>query len=298
MQVRNHVNVEKVGLLVDTVNLELLISHRHDRMFPCGNLYAVATSQQTPTDPMATQRGDASPLVLFFFLLGTVALATVTPFVESYTGPIVVCVDVDSTNQTTVPCQRPVGHVQRVQQTWWLPLSATVVNGFIVSYGPLLPYLLLAMQLYNGTVDSGHGAQWGIVVVTWVSMSLLRILVFVCVHPYNYYFSDHIFLLNCLLAQIQMSLAMTRRSQLKSACIEELLAALMVPIILFEAFFTSLLYHTLEASWLALIASSLLFQSVFLHWESRLESARSSPMAGTQQLIGPGSPDCHCPNGR
>ena len=171
-------------------------------------------------------------------------------------------------------CQRPLAHAVVVEQTWWLPWVARGVNDVIVSSGPLLPYLLLATQLFTGTVEKVHNGtdcpSWLLVLLIWVFLTTLRIIVFICVHPYNFYFSDHIFLLNSVLAQIEMSLAMTLSRQetdkAEDCCkdlwilVERLLAYLMISLMLFEAFITSWLYHTVLASWLALAASSLLFQ--------------------------------------
>ena len=193
-------------------------------------------------------------------------------------------------NVTETPCQRPIGHAV-VEQTWWLPQVAFYVNKLISSTGPLLPYLLLAVQVLTGTVGRVNSNIFGdrgphlAVILYWAIMTALRIGTFIILHPYNYYFSDHIFLLNSMMAQIEMSLFMTFqfqdpdsrwfRLELASGCT-------LVLLILFEAFITSWLYHTLLASWVAWLVSTLVFQGMAGFWMYKTAKPESAGFLKTK----------------
>ena len=124
-------------------------------------------------------------------------------------------------------------------------------------------------------------------------MTGLRIVIFICVHPYNYYFSDHIFLLSSMVAQIQMSLAMTLQRRESNAgsdaelwfSVEYLLASVMLVFILFEAFITSWLYHTLLASWLAMLVSLITFQPMVYRWVLILQKATVPRTESSRKLM-------------
>ena len=83
------------------------------------------------------------------------------------------------------------------------------VNDLMCDSGPLLPYLLLVTQLCTETVEQvakefGQRCPCRRVV--------LALILFILVRPYNELFSDHIVLLNSMLAHIRMPpLAMTLR---------------------------------------------------------------------------------------
>ena len=186
-----------------------------------------------------------------------------------------------------------------LEQTWWLPRASVTVDGWIADYGPLLPYLLLVTQLYTETVEQaaeefGQWCPcpcWCVALAWWILMTLVRLVIFCLVRPYNEFFSDHIFLLNCMLAQIQMSLAMTscRRDWSSEAewwfYLEVLVAAPLVILIFFEAFMTSWLYHTLFASCMALLASSATFQATAFIWMRLLRSTAGQETDHSKKLI-------------
>ncbi|CAE7806063.1 hypothetical protein AK812_SmicGene49116 [Symbiodinium microadriaticum] len=210
------------------------------------------------------------------FLLLVVVLSCATVFPDILEGlgigALMQCVSSESTRNAVFPCRRPIRHAV-VQETWWLPKVSTRINDLMAEDGPLLPYLLLVMQLYTSTVEKSAPKSawwcpwWCVVVVCWAAMTAVRMVIFLCVHPYNFYFSDHIFLLNSMMAQIQMSLAMTiyrRESCPGPECwyfLEVTLAWALVFLTLVEAFMTAWLYHTCFASWLALLVSTIIFQS-------------------------------------
>ncbi|CAE7612959.1 unnamed protein product [Symbiodinium natans] len=224
---------------------------------------------------------------------------TLEPLVEFLRGgPLIQCLGTVNDHQSEFPCQRPVGHAV-LEQTWWLPRASVTVDGWIADYGPLLPYLLLVTQLYTETVEQaaeefGQWCPcpcWCVALAWWILMTLVRLVIFCLVRPYNEFFSDHIFLLNCMLAQIQMSLAMTscRRDWSSEAewwfYLEVLVAAPLVILIFFEAFMTSWLYHTLFASCMALLASSATFQATAFIWMRLLRSTAGQETDHSKKLI-------------
>ena len=243
------------------------------------------------------------PLLLLVaaLLVATLLVATVFPYLRFLGGSSMQCMQGGPRNHSEFTCQRPIGHAT-VEQTWWLPRVADQVNGVISSEGPMLPYLLLVIQICTGTVEQtdadlctwcGSGSWLLFALMWWLSLTGLRIVIFICVHPYNYYFSDHIFLLSSMVAQIQMSLAMTLQRQESNAgsdtqlwfSLECLLASVMLVFILFEAFITSWLYHTLLASWLALLASLVCFQLMTYMWVRILQRAPALKTEGSRKLM-------------
>mmetsp|Transcript_8292 Transcript_8292/g.15086 ORF Transcript_8292/g.15086 Transcript_8292/m.15086 type:complete len:241 (+) Transcript_8292:63-785(+) len=205
------------------------------------------------------------PLLLFFLVL---LLATVFPEVESITGLyLFYCGPYES-------CQRPI-HRDALQPGGLLTWVADGVNVIIAGYGPLLPYMLLFVQCLDATVEETIFEMPVLVCFClWMLMTVVRIVVFIYVQPYHYYFSDHIFLLNSILAQLQMSMLMTCKrhenepEEENAWMIVELAVAFAILVLcLFEGFITSLLYHTLEASWMAFVVSTIIFQGAFLLWK-------------------------------
>ncbi|CAJ1354131.1 unnamed protein product [Effrenium voratum] len=160
------------------------------------------------------------------------------------------------------PCERPIKARAQVPQLGLLQGPSDAINHVVMTTGPIWPFLVLLLQV---------AGRCGVDLLppTWR-------------RHIHYYVSDHIFLVNSMLAQLEMSLALPG-----SSLLVRLVAWALGFCFLFEAFITAWFYHTVFASWMGLITSTLLFQSICVYWcESWKEPDESADSDTYKELSG------------
>lgn len=170
-----------------------------------------------------------------------------------------------------------------------------VLNQIVASAGPALPSVVLLSQWctlpYASVVGKSSSIGEGKAFLFWCLMAGLRLALFLAVRPYNYYFSDHIFLITCLIGQIQMQLFLCHFSQTHGVglkCCSNLsfvLGWLVVCPLLVESWFTATYFHTVFAVWAAFLAGTLLFSGIALYWMTLVKRAAAELSASNYQLL-------------
>mmetsp|Transcript_24874 Transcript_24874/g.37394 ORF Transcript_24874/g.37394 Transcript_24874/m.37394 type:complete len:169 (+) Transcript_24874:2-508(+) len=114
--------------------------------------------------------------------------------------------------------------------------------------------------------------------VVWILIVAFRLMVFLLISPYHYYFSDHIFLITSMVGMMQMKIYFAHLAHDKSheadsneANKNGPLATMLVGWILtvmlaLEAFNTAKYYHTIQATWTAFFAGQVIFGGVVAWW--------------------------------
>eukprot|EP00927_Polykrikos_kofoidii_P065282 TRINITY_DN61063_c0_g1_i1.p1 TRINITY_DN61063_c0_g1~~TRINITY_DN61063_c0_g1_i1.p1 ORF type:complete len:811 (-),score=140.59 TRINITY_DN61063_c0_g1_i1:52-2484(-) len=159
-------------------------------------------------------------------------------------------------------------------------LKSTFVDQVVKSaVGPLVPFILVAVRAWLLPTASfaprGHGIQNRVLpadwyyttLVVWIFLYVLRILFFLMFHSLNYYFSDHIFLIVCILWQLQMELAFMhigggRGPRPWMAWFFGFVTWVIIIALLVEVYVTSTYFHTIQAVWTAWFVATLLFGGI------------------------------------
>ncbi|CAJ1354133.1 unnamed protein product [Effrenium voratum] len=200
------------------------------------------------------------------------------------------------------PCERPIKARAQVPQLGLLQGPSDAINHVVMTTGPIWPFLVLLLQVAGRCgVDllpptwrskEKDGAANGCaecmqLLGLFLFITLTRLVMFLGMRHIHYYVSDHIFLVhslprNSMLAQLEMSLALPG-----SSLLVRLVAWALGFCFLFEAFITAWFYHTVFASWMGLITSTLLFQSICVYWcESWKEPDESADSDTYKELSG------------
>lgn len=153
--------------------------------------------------------------------------------------------------------------------------------------GPALPFLLFLVQTlvmpYGSLVEKqvlhdrigvwGLPSRWpSAVLLVWIGMIFIRAVLYVPLSKIHDYFSDHIFLLSCLIAQVQTKLFLLHYASRRGVAhgwrfwVVFAVAWLLVGAILVEAFVTARYYHTVQATWTAFIVGTLIFSGAAFWW--------------------------------
>ncbi|CAK9017909.1 Uncharacterized protein SCF082_LOCUS13861 [Durusdinium trenchii] len=220
---------------------------------------------------MQWRRWLVGPLLPFVLLLVALLVATNLP------STIIKCEVKETGNEAhhapseakLIDCKRPIAAKTEIPQLGDFTRPAFTVNYWLASTGPLWPYFVLLMQVCDDDLTIPERWEWQRfpsvksmkILAVFLSMSCLRLLFFICMRPYNRFVSDHIVLVTCMLAQLQISLALGKNTLLYW------IAWAMVLLGLFEAFITAWFYHTVFASWTGCL-SGLAFQG-FTCWVAR-----------------------------
>lgn len=125
---------------------------------------------------------------------------------------------------------------------------------------------------------------WGVMIL-WVVLALLRLVLFFPLRTYHLWFSDHIFLITCVIAQLQTKLFLLTHTihTMKGEQQEEgegkcgmsvktrarvLLAFswVLIVLLLVESFFTAKYFHSVKADWLAFVSGVVLFGGFTGYW--------------------------------
>jgi len=192
-------------------------------------------------------------------------------------------------------------------------------------YGMLLPFSVLLLQQlvlpYGEIAELGvighwkfgqswlHWTQkwiWGVFLL-WFVLAVVRLVLFLFVRPWHLYFSDHLFLIGCVMAQLQTKIFLLYRVLV---CMNEkgseeqktrtrlgisvvwrakmLMVAtwLMVAALLLESFFTAKYFHSVFADWSAFLSATVLFGGIAGCWMYKLRNSRDSNNADYNTLQG------------
>jgi len=169
---------------------------------------------------------------------------------------------------------------------------AIVIDKVFRQVGPLLPMVIFVVQWrllpYNllvgdpnligrRCVDGFLGWQ-GRAFLLWLSMALLRVVLFMPLSFVNYYFSDHIFLVTCVIAQIETKLFLAYLAFVSDdvklalrGVVMLLFGWALVVALLLESWVTAMYYHTVMATWTAFVAGTILFGRLTWWWTDVLQ---------------------------
>merc|ERR1712187_278551 len=199
-----------------------------------------------------------------------------------------------------IHCDRPVHH-GTIPDMWGMNFESKILNAAVTHFGPLLPAAVLIAQLFMLPFDKlkrqqilpdspslpdalkGHEwlHSWPVAcVVFWVMLLILRLALYLPVVfcKGNYYFSDHIFLISSLVAQVQMSLYVAHRSYSEceqqaekiGAVVALTLGWLLILLLIVESFVTAVYYHTVRATWVAFFSGWFLFGGLARWWIEKM----------------------------
>jgi len=148
-------------------------------------------------------------------------------------------------------------------------LCLPVLLSRLWAFGPKPEFL----QEKHGSRISWVPSSWVFgPLVVWLVMWAFRLIGLLLVHPYNYNFSDHIFLLMSMVAMIQMELILASVAvasgggQSCGGCTVMAVAWLLLLLIFWEAFNTARYFHSAAAAWGAFGAGSLFFLPPVIWW--------------------------------
>jgi len=177
---------------------------------------------------------------------------------------------------------------------------ANTIDWIFRHFGPLLPFLVFALQWWCLPYDKlCKDAEvcffaWKLslaqcALLIWVLMMAARLLLYLPISKVHYWFSDHIFLVTCLLAQLQMKLflahsAPRHRRGGNGARVVMVAGWSLTVVLLIESFMTARYYHTSQATWTALVCGTLLFGGVAKLWTSLIERRLHDPN-GSEPLL-------------
>mmetsp|Transcript_16179 Transcript_16179/g.50888 ORF Transcript_16179/g.50888 Transcript_16179/m.50888 type:complete len:265 (+) Transcript_16179:48-842(+) len=177
---------------------------------------------------------------------------------------------------------KPLVHGQHMDVGSLAKVNDVCVRGF----GEYLPLLLFAVQCWllpypdlaeHGVIRKDHGIVWlpkrfwMASLLIWLAIILFRLLFYLCMKNWHYFFSDHIFLITSIVGMVQMKLYPAHHDLLKhgarKGCVATLVVGwLLVLMVLFESYVTVKYYHTLQASWTAFFTGGLMFGGVAFWW--------------------------------
>jgi hypothetical protein len=189
------------------------------------------------------------------------------------------------------PEPEPGAEVQALGLTQTLANYFHIEDQIVRTFGPFLPYIVLGVRLlflnYNYLAAKKAIAQecdsrcctkswlWATLIML-IFITVTRLLVYFGVYKYgsNYYYSDHIFLLSSLFAQLQTEFAVLQVSLHRPSIgcrvlLPFLIGWILVVVLLFEAFITARFYHTKFACWTAW-SGGLVYQLIVAWWIRRL----------------------------
>eukprot|EP00913_Durusdinium_trenchii_P000459 g419.t1 len=202
------------------------------------------------------------PLLPFVLLLVALLVATNLP------STIIKCEVKETGNEAhhapseakLIDCKRPIAAKTEIPQLGDFTRPAFTVNYWLASTGPLWPYFVLLMQVCDDDLTIPERWEWQRF-PSKGSSSLALVLL-----------DLHVQQRTCMLAQLQISLALGKNTLLYW------IAWAMVLLGLFEAFITAWFYHTVFASWTGCL-SGLAFQGGHgLHIALREKAAKRRVM--------------------
>mmetsp|Transcript_20230 Transcript_20230/g.56094 ORF Transcript_20230/g.56094 Transcript_20230/m.56094 type:complete len:832 (+) Transcript_20230:142-2637(+) len=170
--------------------------------------------------------------------------------------------------------------------------------------GPMLAVPLLALRrcVFLPELDflpSGHDSRfswlprdWTVATaVVWLLISALRWVVFLLTHPFNYRFSDHIFLSMSIFAMLEMEIVLGhlawRRGGRRGGIAVMLCNWALMGMILMDASVTAKFYHTHEAVWLAFGTGFALFVGCTVWWLVMVALAAQNQLQKKEVLAEP-----------
>eukprot|EP00931_Biecheleriopsis_adriatica_P006175 TRINITY_DN107626_c0_g1_i1.p1 TRINITY_DN107626_c0_g1~~TRINITY_DN107626_c0_g1_i1.p1 ORF type:complete len:257 (-),score=24.97 TRINITY_DN107626_c0_g1_i1:185-955(-) len=218
-----------------------------------------------------------APILLTLLVL---VLATLAPRYWRVT-----CVEQTSSGMKEETCMRPIHHGVHPK----VGSAGAAINLAVARYGSLLGFCVFILQMhvlpFNRCMEDetipeqckskllpDRCRKWYLAyLVVWILVSVLRIVVFIPIRSFglNIFFSDHVFLIVCLMAQLQANLFLAHVNMTVRGCRAKTLIGitwLLIGALLYEAFLTVMLYHTLQASWTAFVVACLMFEPVSYWW--------------------------------
>jgi len=173
--------------------------------------------------------------------------------------------------------------------------------------GPFLPLLVFALQWCvlpydtlkeEKVISKTHRLTWLMeghikaVFLIWIFIGTSRVLFYLGVKSFHYYFSDHIFLVTSLVAMTQTKLFLANESIAKQRLniknlVVLILGWLLICCFLLESAVTSLFYHTVEATWAAFLTGLVIFGTCAHWWTRSLELRENEPRVNVAGLKEP-----------
>jgi len=125
---------------------------------------------------------------------------------------------------------------------------------------------------------------WGVMIL-WLALVALRWLLFIPLREYHLDFSDHIFLITCIIAQLQTKIFLLhhtlhsmdgeKKEDGETCCCMSVKARawvllgttwVLIVVLFVEAFFTAKFFHSVKADWLSFVAGTVVFGGCTGYW--------------------------------
>lgn len=164
-------------------------------------------------------------------------------------------------------------------------LLFTLLNKAFASVGPCFVLFVMVPRcswllpdLTNVLRPGGHGSQFSFLPKGWVTgaftvvlvITVVRLILFVSIHPFHDYISDHICLAMSIIAAMQMEIAVGhvawKRTNSTAGVVVLALAWFVILLLALNSWVTAMYYHTVLATWVGFFSSAAIFGGIVVWW--------------------------------